>query len=84
MAKVVFSDQALADLGRLTNPMLARVQAIVERLVKWPDVAGKKPLRGDLKGCFRLRTGDWRVVVRPVGDVVWVVRIDNRRDVYED
>lgn len=84
MAKVVLSDQAVADLDRLTNPILARVQATIERLDKWPSVSGKKPLRGAMKGAFRLRTGDWRVVVRPAGDVIWIIRIDNRKDVYED
>ena len=84
MAKVVLSERAVADLARLTNPILARIQAILERLEKWPAVSGKKPLRGALKGCFRFRTGDWRVVVRPAGEMIWIVCIDNRKDVYED
>jgi mRNA-degrading endonuclease RelE of RelBE toxin-antitoxin system len=84
MANVVLSDQAVEDVDKLTNPILARVQGILERLEKWPEMSGKKPLRRALKGCFRVRTGDWRVVVRPVGDVIWVVCVDNRKDVYED
>lgn len=84
MARVLFSDEAIEQVGKLTNPILARVQAVLERLEEWPQVSGAKPLRGTLKGHYRLRTGDWRIVIRPAGDDVWVVRIDNRKDVYED
>lgn len=45
------------------------------------EISGAKPLRGAWKGCFRLRTGDWRMIVKPAGDILWIVRIDNRRDV---
>ena len=84
MARVLFSDEAIEQVGKLTNPTLARVQAVLERLEEWPQISGAKPLRGTLKGHYRLRTSDWRIVIRPAGDDVWVVRIDNRKDVYED
>jgi mRNA-degrading endonuclease RelE of RelBE toxin-antitoxin system len=47
-------------------------------------VSGTKQLRGDWKGHFRIRTGDWRVIVRPVTPVLLVVRIKHRSEVYED
>ena len=84
MAKVVLSDEAAEQLLALTNPLLSRIQAVLEQLAHWPQVSGAKPLRGTLKGHFRVRTGDWRIIIRPVGDVLWVVRIDNRKNVYED
>jgi mRNA-degrading endonuclease RelE of RelBE toxin-antitoxin system len=84
MAKVILSDQTVKQLGELSNPILARVQAVLERLEKWPAVSGAKPLRGTLKGHFRIRTGDWRIVIWPAGADVGVARIDNRKDVYED
>jgi len=62
----------------------ARVSELFRRLAAWPDVSGAKPLTATWKGHFRFRTGDWRVIVRPAGNVLWVVRIDNRRDVYGD
>ena len=43
-----------------------------------------KPLRYSLKGLRRLRVGDWRVIYGIEGTVVQVVKIGNRRDVYED
>lgn len=56
---------------------------IAERLQSWPDVSGAKPMRGDLHGCYRIRTGDWRVLFEVKADVI-VVRIAHRSTVYDD
>ena len=61
-----------------------RLHDVVDRLERLPNTSGAKPLRHGLKGHFRIRTGDFRVVFRVVGDEVWIVRINHRRDVYED
>jgi mRNA interferase RelE/StbE len=75
---------ALRQLAALHEPIVARVNRIIERLADWPDVSGAKPLRGSMKGSFRVRTGDWRIVFRVTGDVLLVSAISNRRDAYED
>jgi mRNA-degrading endonuclease RelE of RelBE toxin-antitoxin system len=62
--------------------MIRRINDALERLAEWPNVSGAKPLRGNLKGCIRLRCGDWRIVLRPVGDDLIIIAIDNRKDVY--
>jgi mRNA-degrading endonuclease RelE of RelBE toxin-antitoxin system len=82
--EVRLTPDALADYKRLPFVIRSRVAEIFQRLRNWPDVSGAKPMRREWKGHFRIRTGDWRVVVKPVGGVLWVVRIDNRRDVYGD
>jgi mRNA interferase RelE/StbE len=78
------SPEARRDFDALPVDIRRRVREISLRLLRWPDVSGAKPLRREWKGCFRIRTGDWRVIFRPTGDEVVVVRIANRRDVYED
>jgi mRNA-degrading endonuclease RelE of RelBE toxin-antitoxin system len=50
---------------------------------RWPEVSGAKPMRGDLAGHWRIRTGDWRVLFQVRADVI-IVRIDHRSRVYED
>lgn len=75
---------ALADFRRLPLSIRARVVDLLRRMAEWPNVSGAKPLRKQWKGHFRLRTGDWRIIVRPAGEILWIVRIDNRRDVYGD
>ncbi len=83
MAKVVFTAEAKRGLADVPMAIRLRCYDVVERLGNWPNVSGAKPLRKELKGHFRIRTGDYRIVFRPEGSVVWIVGIDNRKDVYE-
>ena len=57
-------------------------RAIEERLVIDPVKLGK-PLRYSLFGLRRLRVGDWRIIYRINGNVVEIIKIGNRKDVYE-
>lgn len=57
---------------------------IVERLQRWPAVSGAKPLRGELAGLYRIRTGDYRIVFRVEGDSLVVERAGHRDRFYED
>jgi mRNA-degrading endonuclease RelE of RelBE toxin-antitoxin system len=89
MTSVELTPGAQDAMRSLPVPLVARVQRVFDRLLKWPDVSGAKVLRGRLKGSHRIRTGDWRVLFRVSRSgpkdwriVVW--RIENRRDVYED
>ena len=81
---VFITPEAQAQFLALPVPIQGRVREIFARLSAWPKISGAKPLRRELKGHFRIRTGAWRVIVLPEIDKVWVVRIDNRRDVYKD
>ena len=81
--RVVLTKDAEADFVALPATIQARVVAILERLAAWPNVSGAKPLRGELKGHYRIRTGDWRVIFRVEQDVI-VVRIAHRTKVYAD
>ena len=83
MAKVQITPDARAQFLDVPHGMQERILTVFERLVSWPNVSGAKPLRRELKGCFRVRAGDWRVLFRPQGDTVLVFRIDNRKDVHE-
>ena len=83
MATVTILVEAREQFLRLPSPIQKRVRDVFARLAQWPAVSGTKPLRRELKGCFRVRVGDWRVLFKPQGNTVAVFRIDNRRDVYE-
>jgi mRNA-degrading endonuclease RelE of RelBE toxin-antitoxin system len=83
MAKVILNPDAVRGFSKAPTGMVRRINDALERLERWPQVSGAKPLRGKLKGCFRLRCGDWRIVFRPTGDDLVVTAIENRRDVYE-
>jgi mRNA interferase RelE/StbE len=85
MARLVITREARAQFSDLPRPIQARVAGIFERLKAWPNVSGAKPLRGDLAGSWRIRTGDYRVVFSPSADdqTVTVWRIGYRGGVYD-
>ena len=53
------------------------------RLQRWPEVSGAKPLRGELSGYYRMRTGDYRILFRVEGECVRVERVGHRDRFYE-
>ncbi len=84
MPELVMSEEAIADFDGLPGPIQERVIALSQRLCRWPHVSGAKPLRHGWKGHFRVRTGDYRIIFRVQSDIIAIVRIAHRRDVYED
>lgn len=59
-------------------------RAIETKLTAHPFELGK-PLRYSLRGARRLRVGDYRVIYRiEPPDVVLIVKIGHRREVYEE
>jgi mRNA interferase RelE/StbE len=72
------------DVSNIPRDDLRRIKKAIEtRLPHAPDLAGK-PLKGTLKGLWRLRTGDYRIIYRIEPRQVFILRIGNRKDVYED
>ena len=80
LASVVVDD--IPALPKSAKRQIRR--AIETKLTAHPLELGR-PLRYSLRGARRLRVGDYRVIYR-IGppDVVLVVKIGHRREVYED
>ena len=83
MVEVFLTPEAQVQLDHLPKTIRARVYTLIERLGRWPQVSGAKPLRGELAGKFRLRTGDYRLQLRVEGTKVIVERIGHRGGFYE-
>jgi mRNA-degrading endonuclease RelE of RelBE toxin-antitoxin system len=76
---------ALKQFDALPKPIQFRVERLVDRLDRWPNVSGVKALSGDLAGHYRVRTGDYRVQFRverlaEQGDWLVVVEKIGHRD----
>jgi mRNA interferase RelE/StbE len=84
MATVLITSEAQDQYHALPKVVRARIERIIERLEDWPDVSGAKPLRGNLAGCYRMRTGDYRVQFRVAADVVTIERVGHRDGFYEE
>ena len=71
------------DLTDLDKKLKRRIQtAIEQRLTTAPHQYGE-PLRKTLKGYWKLRVSDYRVVFKVVEQEVCVFGIIHRKDVYE-
>jgi mRNA interferase RelE/StbE len=82
LKKLVFSDQARADLAGLDRATRVRVAAALQRLVQHNSGDIKK-LQGIDPPEYRLRVGDLRVRFSYLdSDTVRVNRVRNRRDAY--
>jgi mRNA interferase RelE/StbE len=68
---------------RRSRDVAKRIQRAIEnRLTVEPQKYGE-PLRRTLKGYWKLRVGDYRVVFRIVKNEVWIFAVMHRRDVYQ-
>lgn len=72
------------DLSLIDQKTKHRIRkAIEERLQTAPQDYGK-PLRKSLKGYWKLRVGDYRIVYKVIGQEVWILCIKHRKSVYLD
>jgi mRNA interferase RelE/StbE len=71
------------DVLAINQNLRTRIsRAIESRLTTEPERYGE-PLRRTLKGYWRLRVGDYRVVFKVVKNEVWIYGIIHRREVYD-
>jgi mRNA interferase RelE/StbE len=77
-------DVKRVDLPRIDekNRQIIR-RAIEVRLTTNPALYGK-PLRRTLKGYWKLRVGDYRVVFKPSGEEILILAVIHRKDVYSE
>jgi mRNA interferase RelE/StbE len=72
------------DIPLLDAKLRTRIKnAIESRLTIAPHLYGG-PLRKTLRGYWKLRVGDYRVVFKIVDEEVWILGIIHRKKVYEE
>jgi mRNA interferase RelE/StbE len=85
--RVEFDRDAARDLRKLgAQAERAVLRYLRQRIATAQDPRRfGRPLTGDLKGLWRYRVGDYRIVAQIEDDrfVVFVVTIGHRRDVYD-
>jgi addiction module RelE/StbE family toxin len=72
------------DIPKLSKDARSRIRKAIEGKLASHPVEFGRPMRYSFKGARRLRVEDWRVVytIEPP-DVVLIVKIGHRKDVYE-
>lgn len=86
MWRVEFDRDAARDLRKLGNPAQRTILRFLRERVATAEDPRRfgKPLLGDLKGLWRYRVGDHRIVARIEDErlIVLVVTVGHRREVY--
>ena len=83
MKPISYTRQALKALRKMPTDMAQRIIAKIEQYAADPDSLSNnvKALKG--REGFRLRVGDWRVIMNDEGVILAVLEIGSRGSVYE-
>lgn len=76
--KISYSKQAVKFLKKQTPSVRERIQAAIRKLPKGDVIK----LSGE-QDLYRLRVGDYRVIIDKQGTILYIKRIDNRGQVYK-
>ena len=72
------------DLPLIDQKTKERIRKAIEKRLQIAPHEYGEPLRKNLKGYWKLRIGDYRVVFKVVSGEVWVIGIRHRKAVYRD
>lgn len=82
MVEVIWADEALKDFDVLDAHIQERIKAKVTWLRNNLSDISQEPLRRTLRGFYKLRVGNYRVVYSVRGWVVTIEAVGHRRDIY--
>ena len=75
-------DVKARDIPKINQDVRQRIRKAIEsRLLLSPQEYGE-PLRKNLKGYWKLRVGDYRIVFRVEDDEIFILGICHRHEVY--
>jgi addiction module RelE/StbE family toxin len=78
-----YSDQVIEyDIPKLSKPVKKRIKNTIESKLLIDPIRFGKPLRYNLKGCRRLRVGDYRVIYQVADTQINILVIQHRKDCY--
>jgi len=82
LATIEWTEAALSDLEKLDRQVAKRILRKLEWCSKNFARLIPEPLSGALKGVYKLRVGDWRVIYTLEGNTVVIQAIGHRREIY--
>lgn len=83
MFEIIYHPDVQKDLTHISSEIKQRIRKTIEsKLTLAPHEFGET-LRRTLKGYWKLRVGDYRVIYKIEGNTVIIFRIGHRREIYE-
>jgi mRNA interferase RelE/StbE len=81
--KLLYHPEVKDDIARLDERLKQRVRIAIETRLTAAPHQYCEPLRKTLKGYWKLRVGDYRVVFKISRDEVLILAIIHRKEVYQ-
>ena len=83
MLKVEWTEKAIENIGKLDTLITRRIFKKITWFAKNFEIITPEPLSGGLKGMFKLRIGDWRVVYKVEGGTAIIYFVGHIREIYD-
>lgn len=82
--RVIYHPEVRADIALINEKLRKRIKRAIEtRLTTEPEKYGA-PLRKTLKGYWKMRVGDYRIIFKVSGNEIIIFTIQHRKSVYGD
>jgi mRNA interferase RelE/StbE len=79
--KVYYKASIERDLKKIDKAEAKRILNKIEKELRKDPYKGEK-LKGEFRGLFRYRVGDYRVICARTSDGILVLRVGHRKDIY--
>ncbi len=83
MLKVEWQKQATKDLDKIDFKIAQRVVTKVDWFANNFSLITPEPLHGKFKGTYKLRVGDYRIVYMLKEDIIIILSVAHRNEVYK-
>ena len=84
MALFKWKPEALLDLEKLDTVIVKRILKKMEWLEENFDYVVPEKLKATPKNTYKFRIGDYRIIYTIEKNMVFIVQVDHRRDVYKN
>ena len=81
MYSVDWKESAIKDLKKLETSISNRIYKKVDQLIENPFSKDIRKLKG--MNAFRLRVGDYRVIFEIEKDIICILKVGHRKNIYE-
>ncbi len=86
MYEIIYLESVVKDdIKKLGLSEKKRIKKVIEEKLMIDPIRFGKPLQYSLKGCRRLRFGDWRIIykIEKEFQTILIVKIGHRREVHD-
>jgi len=82
LAKAEWTEEAIKDLGKFDKQVAQRILKKVTWFSNNFERAVPESLAGELKGAFKLRVGEWRVIYTVENETIVIQFVGHRKGIY--